>query len=132
MITEILILFAEGVEKNVRLEIELEEFKSGNKLSDEERDDVYCQKVIAKFEKFITRLRKTNCSEADIYNVLQIAEANSEENEWFAGLHFAHSPNGEEKFDYYANHSQRPKIFEKKFKAAITELFQQAETVSTN
>jgi hypothetical protein len=132
MITEILILLAEEVEKEVCLKIENDELKTGNKLSHEYRDELYCQKVISKFEKFITRLRKAGCSEQDIYNVLQMAEANSEENEWFAGLHFGHSPNGDEKFDYYANHTQRPKIFEEKFKAAISRLFQQPELVEAN
>lgn len=129
MITEILILFAEEVEREACLRIELDELNTGIKLNLEEKDEAYCQIVIARFEKFIDRLLKANCSEQDIYNVLQIAEADSEENEWFAGMYFGHSPNDYEKIDYYANHSQRPEIFEKKFKAAISKLFQQRQSV---
>jgi len=132
MINELLILLAEEVEKEVCLRIENDELKTGKKLSQEERDEVHCQKVISKFEKFITHLRKAGYSQQDIYNVLQMAESASEDNEWFAGIHFGHSPSGNEKFDYWANHTERPKFFENKFRAAVYKMFRQFEPSSSN
>lgn len=132
MISELLKLLAEEVEKEVCLRIENDELKTGIKLSQEERNEVHCQKVISKFEKFIDRLRKAGCLEQDIYNVMQMAESESEDNEWFAGIHFGHSPNGNEKFEYWANHTDRPKFFENKFRAAVYKMFEQPELSSNN
>ena len=132
MISELLKLLAEEVEKEVCLRIENDELKTGIKLSREERNEVHCQKVISKFEKFIDRLREAGCLEQDIYNVMQMAESESEDNEWFAGIHFGHSPNGNEKFEYWANHTDRPKFFEKKFRDAVYKMFEQPELSSNN
>ena len=131
MISGILMLYAKEVEENACLEIENEELKTGNKLSDEDRDDAYRQKIISKFEKIIDQIIRAGCSEQDVYNVLQIAESNSKLNGWFAGLFFNHDPNDDEKYDYYANHTKRPEEFEKKFKADISRLFQQQYKLAT-
>lgn len=132
MVTTLLFSFAKEAEENICLEIENEELKTGKKLSEEVKDDIYHQKIIAKFEAIINDLINDGCSELDISSALQMAEAKSKLNGWSAGLFFGHDPNDEEKLAYYSQHTKRPEIFAKKFKPDISKLFKQSKSKRTN
>lgn len=129
MINDVFVLLADSIEKEACLKIQIKELEIGQKLDSEAKDSLYCEVVLARFEKNIDKLIKAGHSALDIYNALQIAEADSEDNEHFAGMFFKHSPNHLEKSEYYANHSGRPAMFEKKFKKGIYELFEKYQTV---
>lgn len=123
MVTAILKILAAEVERSACLKIELAELKNGQKFDLEKKDELYCEFVTAEFEKIVKDLIEANHSFQDVYLALQIAEAESEENKFFAGLSFNHDPTQDEARNYYFLETKRSETFAAKFRPALERIF---------
>lgn len=123
MVTAILKILAAKTEKVACLKIELEELKTGQKFDPEEKDKLYCEIVTGELKKIAKHLAEAGHSFQDVYLALQIAEAESEENNFFAGLHFKHKPSDKEAEKHYFFNSNRSETFSEKFRPTLKQIF---------
>lgn len=112
MVTEKVRAIAIALQKISHQKIELAEILGGRKLTDEEKDELYCASIKDQFALIFETCPEIRPQE--LYLAIQIEEIYSSENIYYAGQEVNHPPTEEEIQAHYIN-SDRPSRFREKF-----------------